>query len=304
MQKNTLFQKNPHPDQPTIGLIAIKKVINPYAQIKIKADASSVDTQGMPFVINPFDEAAIIEAIKLKESGFLHTLIVVSIGEDCKDILIEALAKGADQAIFIKVEQIKLLSPLKIAKILKYIVTNKSVNLVFLGKQSSDSEHNQIGPMLAGLLEWPQGCLVSKISCTSTIAVNINAGTDTNINTDIIDTGGISRIISVEREVDNGIETLQIQLPAVITFELSNDNKDSTNLKHLSVKELMQAKKKPFETIPLETILIDCGDLKDFSQNSMATTNTRIATQNSLGVKLSNSIEMANLLNNLLKEIY
>jgi electron transfer flavoprotein beta subunit len=206
-------------------LVAVKKVINPYAKIKIKADLSGVDNTDMRFVINPFDNVALENAVNLKQSGDINTVTAISIGPDCQDILRQALAKGADRAIWIKTEL--SLSPLNIAKILQSITLDQKYNLVFLGKQAIDDDCNQTGQMLAGLLNWPQSCFTSQIKFND------------------------SNSVYVERELDHGIEAVNIQLPAVITFELSPDEPAK-----ISLPQLMQAKKKPLDLLELEQLAV------------------------------------------------
>ena len=251
-----------------IGLVAIKKVINPYAKIKVKSDLSGIETQNMSFVTNPFDEVAVIEAVKLKEQGVLQSIIAVSIGNDSKDILIQALARGIDKAIFIKTEPCVTLTPLKIAKILHYLTIEHQATMVFLGKQAIDDDCNQTGQMLAGLLNWPQGCFVSKI--TSNCASNMN--------------------IQVEREIDGGIETLNINLPAVITMELQPKEP-----KYISLNQLMQAKKKPFDTILLDQVL---NNIKDFNVNNVTILKTCQPPNAPVGVKISTAAELIKILKN------
>lgn len=244
-----------------IGLVAIKKVINPYAKIKIKSDLSGVETQNMPFVTNPFDEVAIIEAVKLKEQGILHSIIAVSIGHDSKDILIQALARGADKAIFIKTEQSMMLTPLNVAKILQYLVLENQVNMVFLGKQAIDDDSNQTGQMLAGLLNWPQGCFVAKITPNFLMSN-----------------------LQIVREIDTGIEILDISLPAVITMELQYNEP-----KYLSVAQLMQAKKKPLDLILLEQLLIH---LKNFNTDNIQILTTTSPPILPIGIRIQTAAEL------------
>lgn len=250
-----------------IGLVAIKKVINPYAKIKVKSDLSGIETQNMSFVTNPFDEVAVIEAVKLKEQGILQSIIAVSIGNDSKDILIQALARGVDQAIFIKTEPCVTLTPLKIAKILQYLTMEHQATMVFLGKQAIDDDSNQTGQMLAGLLNWPQGCFVSKI----------NPHYESNT-------------IQVEREIDGGTETLNINLPAVVTMELQPNEP-----KYISLNQLMQAKKKPFDTILLEQV---SNNIKDFNVNNVTILKTCPPPNAPVGVKISTAAELIKILKN------
>lgn len=241
-------------------LVAVKKVINPYARIKIKPDFSGIETHNMPFVMNPFDEVAIEEAVKLKTVGCLQSIIAVSIGNDCKDILMQALARGADLAIFIKTEQ--FMTPLNIAKILQYLVLENKIDIVFLGKQSVDNDYNQTGQMLAGLLNWPQACFISKI----------------NFNSELFNT------IEVEREIDSNIETLEINLPAIVTIDLQPNEP-----KYISLPQLMQAKKKQLDTILLEQL---SSNLKNFTLNNIQILKTCPPPQKPLGIKIQTASEL------------
>lgn len=247
-----------------ICLVAVKKVINPYAQLKMNSDASGIDLQNMPFVMNPFDEVAIEEAVKLKVHGNLQTIIAVSIGDDCKDILMQALARGADKAIFIKTE--KLLTQLNIAKILKYLALENQVNIIFLGKQAVDDDCNQTAQMLAGLLNWPQGCFVSKII--------FNATSEDNLS------------LTVDREIDSGIETLEIHLPAVISVDLQ-----PTEVTYISLPQLLQAKKKPLDIVLLEQLADQMKNI-NFNLNNIKILKTILPTQGAIGIKLSSAAEL------------
>ncbi len=245
-------------------LIAIKKVINPYVPIKVKPDFSGVITDNVRTAINPFDEIALEEARKLKEQGVLQEIIVVSIGDNCQDLLLQALASSnADRAILIKTEQ--YITPLNIAKILQYLVVEHQINLVFLGKQAIDDDCNQTGQMLAGLLNWPQACFVSK--------VNVNQDSDPETK------------IVVEREIDNGIEKLQITLPTVVTIVDSKIHEP----RYISLNNLMQAKKKSIETILLQDLIINIKNLKF---DNIQILKTCLAPKRPTGVKLSSVAEL------------
>lgn len=257
------MENKPQNIGPNIGLVAVKKVINPYAQLKIKSDSSGIDTQNMPFVMNPFDEVAIETAARLKEQGNLESIIAVSIGDDCKDILMQALARGADKAIFIKTEE--SITPLNIAKILKYIVLEHQINMVFLGKQAIDDDCNQTSQMLAGLLNWPQGCFVSKIT--------FNDNTSDKYFT-----------ITAEREIDSGIEALDISLPAVISVDLQ-----PTDTKYISLPQLLQAKKKPIDIILLEHLT---KNIPNINLDNIKILKTSLPPQRPTGIKISSTNEL------------
>ncbi len=266
-------------DNKKICLVAIKKVINPYAKVKIitnNADDSSdnnykcnkIDLQNVPFVINPLDEIAIEAAVQLKTQGKIDHIIAVSIGSDCKDILTQALARGADRAILIQTAE--FISPLNIAKILKYLIMANNVNLAILGKQAVDYDFNQTGQMLAGLLNWPQACFASKIS------FNHN---ECNNNLNNFD-------LSIDREIDTGLETLQLKLPAIITVDLLLNEPQRLNL-----NQLLQAKKKSIDIIDLQDLINKQLISLDFNQLKILTNNyPTVSVKNC--IKINNPLDL------------
>src|SRR3990167_9235431 len=175
-------------------LVSVKRVVDYKTTIRIKSDGSDVETANVKMSMNPFDEIAVEEAIRIKEKGMASEIIAVSIGtEASQETLRTALAMGADRAILVKTDV--QVQPLIAAKILKKIVEQEAIQLVILGKQAIDTDNNQVGQMLAAILNWPQGTFASKVE---------------------LHDGGVS----VTREVDGGLETLFLQLPAVITTDL------------------------------------------------------------------------------------
>lgn len=207
-------------------LVAVKRVVDFNVRIRVKSDQSGVETQNVKMSMNPFDEIALEEAIRLKEAGTAKEVVVVSIGDpSVQETLRSALAMGADRAIFIQTEQ--PLQPLPIAKLLKAMVEQEHPDLVILGKQAIDDDCNQTGQMLAGLLGWPQGTFASKIK--------VEANT-----------------VEVTREIDGGLETLCLNLPAVITTDLRLNQP-----RYISLPNIMKAKQKPLATIPAESLNID-----------------------------------------------
>jgi electron transfer flavoprotein beta subunit len=207
-------------------LVPVKKVMDYKATVRIKADGSSVDTAQAKMLMNPFDEIAVEEAVRWKEQGKASEVIAVSIGTDaCQEILRTALAMGADRALLVKTD-IEV-QPLAAAKILKKIVEQEHAQIVILGKQAIDTDNNQTGQMLAGLLNWPQ----------ATFASNIEFQDD---------------VVCVTREVDGGLETLSLTLPAVITTDLRLNEP-----RYLSLPNIMQAKHKSITTIAADTLSID-----------------------------------------------
>lgn len=201
-------------------LVAVKRVVDFSTHIRVKADESGVETSHAKMTMNPFDEIAVEEAVRLKEKKLVTEIIAVSIGmSQCQETLRTALAMGADRGILVETE-IEI-QPLAAAHILHSIISTETPSLVILGKQAIDSDHNQVGQMLAGLLHWPQGTFASKIEMEG-------------------------QNVRVTREIDGGLETLQLKLPAVITTDLRlNDPR------YLSLPNIVQAKRKPIHMIPV-----------------------------------------------------
>ncbi len=207
-------------------LVAIKRVIDYNVKIRVKADGSGVETTNVKMSINPFDEIAVEEAVRLKERGLADEVIVVSIGvEACQEGLRQALAMGADQAIL--VEDATEFESINIAKILKAIVEQQQADLVILGKQAIDDDCNQTGQMLAALLDWPQATFASKLAIEQQQA-------------------------TVTREVDGGLETIQVPLPAVITTDLRLNEP-----RYSSLPNIMKAKQKPLQTTTVAELGLD-----------------------------------------------
>jgi electron transfer flavoprotein beta subunit len=199
-------------------LVPVKRVIHHTVSVRVKADHSGVETENVNMGINPFDEIAVEEAMRLKEAAIAEEIIVVSIGSSaCQETLRTALAMGADRAILMQTEE--TLQPLAIAKLLQYVVQQENPGLVLMGKQAIDDDCNQTGQMLAGLLDWPQATCASKISIENTSAV-------------------------VTREVDAGLETLRLTLPAVITTDLRLNTP-----RYLSLPNIMKSKQKKMDIL-------------------------------------------------------
>ncbi|HHS8246939.1 TPA: electron transfer flavoprotein subunit beta/FixA family protein [Legionella pneumophila] len=204
-------------------LVAVKRVIDPYVKIRVKSDNSGVETQNIKMAMNPFDEIAVEEALRLREKNWATEVIAVSIGSDSsQETLRHALALGADKAILVRTE--KSFESLNIAKILNSIVANEKPDLVLMGKQSIDGDNNQTPQMLAALLNWPQATNASKI-----IPDNNN--------------------LEVVREIDGGLETLKVQLPAVISTDLRLNEP-----RYASLPNIMKAKRKPLDIIDLDSL--------------------------------------------------
>jgi electron transfer flavoprotein beta subunit len=199
-------------------LVPVKRVVDFNVKIRIKPDGSGVDTANVKMSMNPFDEIAVEEAIRLKESGKATEIVVVSIGpQKAQETLRTALAMGADRAILVKTDV--AIEPLTVAKILKKIVEQEQPELIILGKQAIDDDSSQTGQMLAGLLGWPQGTFASEI---------VPADDQ----------------LKVTREVDGGLQTLTLKLPAVVTTDLRLNEP-----RYASLPNIMKAKSKPLAEI-------------------------------------------------------
>ena len=207
-------------------LISIKRVVDFTVKVRVKSDGSGVDLDNVKMSMNPFDEIAVEEAIRLKERGIVTEIVTVSIGSSaCQETLRTAMAMGADRSILVESEND--LEPLAVAKVLKALVLKENPQLVILGKQAIDDDSNQTGQLLAGLLDWPQGTFASKLELASGKAV-------------------------VTREIDGGLETLELPLPAVITTDLRLNEPRYTTLPNI-----MKAKKRPLDIVKVGDLQVD-----------------------------------------------
>ena len=207
-------------------LVAVKRVIDYNVQIRVKEDGTGVHTDNVKMSTNPPDDNAIEEAVKIKESGQAKEVIAITIGEEkAQETVRKALAVGVDRGIHVKTDG--YVEPLGVAKILKKIVEKEKPDLVFMGKQAIDDDCNQTGQMLAALLGWPQGTFVSKVQLKD-------------------------KIIEVTREVDEGLETIEINLPAIVTCDLRLNEP-----RYASLPNIMKAKKKPIEKIVVKDLGVD-----------------------------------------------
>ena len=237
-------------------LVAIKQVIDPYVTIRVKADQSGVETNNVKMAMNPFDEIAIEEAVRQKEAGIISEIIAISIGsESSQETLRQALARGADQAIL--VESAQTLAPLAIAKILAALAQQQQAQLVLLGKQAIDDDCNQTGQMLAALLGWPQGTFSSKVEINKT-----------------------ENTVLVTREVDGGLETLQLSIPAVITTDLRLNEP-----RYISLPNVMQAKRKPLTKITAASLNLDLT-------SNITTVKVTPPPQRKSGIKVTDVAEL------------
>ncbi|KQP72640.1 electron transfer flavoprotein subunit beta [Methylobacterium sp. Leaf111] len=207
-------------------LVPVKRVVDYNVKIRVKADGSGVDLANVKMSMNPFDEIAVEEAIRLKEKGKVTEIVAVSIGpQQAQETLRTALAMGADRAILVKTDGV--VEPLAVAKILKALVEKEAPGLVILGKQAIDDDSNQTGQMLAALLDWPQG----------TFAFKIEFG---------------EGAIDVTREIDGGLQTVTLTLPAIVTTDLRLNEP-----RYASLPNIMKAKKKPLEELAPDALGVD-----------------------------------------------
>jgi electron transfer flavoprotein beta subunit len=208
------------------ALVAVKRVVDYNVKIRVKADNSGVETANVKFSANPFDEIAVEEAVRLKEAGAVTEIVVVSIGPaQAQEVLRAALAMGADRAILVQTDE--EVQPLAVAKILKALCEREAPQLAIVGKQAIDDDSNQTGQALAALLGWPQGTFASKLVVKDGRAV-------------------------VTREIDGGLETVSLALPAVVTTDLRLNEP-----RYASLPNIMKAKKKPLESIAVADLGLD-----------------------------------------------
>ena len=208
------------------ALVAVKRVIDYNVKIRVKADLSGVETANVKMSMNPFDEIAVEEALRLREKGVVEEVIAVSLGAaPCQETIRTALAMGADRGVL--VETNAELQPLAVAKLLKAVILQEGPEIVIIGKQAIDDDCNQTGQMLSALLGWPQATFASKL---------------------VIEGGHAE----VTREVDGGLETVRIKLPAVVTTDLRLNEP-----RYASLPNIMKAKKKPILTTTPEALGVD-----------------------------------------------
>jgi electron transfer flavoprotein beta subunit len=246
-------------------LVAVKRVVDYNVKIRVKADGSGVDTNNVKFTMNPFDESAVEEAVRLKEAGKASEIVVVSMGPpQAQDTIRTALAMGADRGILVSTDV--ELQPLAVAKLLKAIVDKESPSLIIVGKQAIDDDSNQTGQMLAALLGWPQGTFVSKLVVDGMTA-------------------------EVTREIDGGLETIGLALPAVVTVDLRLNEP-----RYASLPNIMKAKKKPIEAL-------SPGDLGVDVSPRLITLKVEEPARRKAGVKVANVAELVSKLKNEAKVI-
>ena len=207
-------------------LVPVKRVVDYNVKVRVKSDNSGVELDNVKMSMNPFDEIAVEEALRLKEKGFATEVIAISIGvSQVQETIRNALAMGADSGIFVEVNE--TLEPLNIAKIISSVAKKENVDLMILGKQAIDDDMNATSQMVAALLNWPQATFASKI--------------------EIVD-----KIVKVSREVDGGIENIEVKLPAVISTDLRLNEP-----RYASLPNIMKAKKKPINEIKIDELKIN-----------------------------------------------
>jgi electron transfer flavoprotein beta subunit len=207
-------------------LVPVKRVVDYNVKIRVRSDGSGVELSNVKMSMNPFDEIAVEEAIRLKEKGRASEIVAVSIGPaQAAETLRTALAMGADRAILVKTDAV--VEPLAVAKILKKVVERESPQLVIMGKQAIDDDSNQTGQMLAALTGWPQGTFASKVELAE-------------------------GAVEVTREVDGGLQTVALTLPAIVTTDLRLNEP-----RYASLPNIMKAKKKPLDETSPEALGVD-----------------------------------------------
>ncbi len=211
-------------------IIPIKRVLDPYTQARVDKQSQTVDLNNAKMAMNPFCEIAVEEALKLQEAGKVSETIAVSIGTDkTVDTLRTALAMGVDRAIFVKTDSELNLQPLHVGKILTKIIEKEEAQLVFMGKQAVDNDNNQTGQILSGLLNFSLGTVISEFKLS--------------------DDGNS---VEVSREIDSGIESRKLNIPAIVTVDLRLNEP-----RYASLPNIMKARSKPLETIELTSLDID-----------------------------------------------
>jgi electron transfer flavoprotein beta subunit len=207
-------------------LVSVKRVVDYNVKVRVRADGTGVETANVKMSMNPFDEIAVEEAVRLKEAGVVSEIVAVSAGvQACQETLRTALAIGADRAILVETDA--ELQPLAVAKLLKALCDKEAPQLVILGKQAIDDDANQTGQMLAALLKWPQATFASKVKVENGKA-------------------------TVTREVDGGLETIALKLPAIITTDLRLNEP-----RYVTLPNIMKAKKKTLENLKPDALGVD-----------------------------------------------
>ena len=246
-------------------LVAVKRVIDYNVQIRVKEDNSGIVTDNVKMSTNPPDDNAIEEAVKIKEAGKATEIVAITIGDDkAQETVRKALAVGADRGIHVKADG--TIEPLAVSKILKAVVEKEKPDLVFMGKQAIDDDCNQTGQMLAALLNWPQATFASKI--------------------DVKD-----KSLEVTREVDEGLETIEVNIPAIVTCDLRLNEP-----RYASLPNIMKAKKKPLDQMSATDLGVD-------TKPRIEQIKVEEPPKRKAGIKVANVAELVNKLKNEAKVI-
>ena len=246
-------------------LVAVKRVIDYNVQVRVKEDGSGIVTDNVKMSSNPPDDNAIEEAVKIKEAGKATEIIAITVGEEkSQDTVRKALAVGADRGILIKTEG--AVEPLAVAKALQKIVEKEKPDLVFMGKQAIDDDCNQTGQMLSALLNWPQATFASKIEVKE-------------------------KTLEVTREIDEGLETIEVNVPAIVTCDLRLNEP-----RYASLPNIMKAKKKPLEILTAEELGID-------TKPRVQQIKVEEPPKRKAGIKVANVAELVSKLKNEAKVI-
>ncbi|RQO66778.1 electron transfer flavoprotein subunit beta [Aquitalea sp. FJL05] len=241
-------------------LVAVKRVVDYNVKVRVKADGSDVDVANVKMSMNPFDEIAVEEAVRLKEAGKATEIVVVSMGvKQCEETLRTALAMGADRAILVETDT--ELQPLAVAKLLKAVADKEQPQLLIVGKQAIDDDANQTGQMAAALLGWAQGAFASKVDVAA-------------------------ETVDVTREIDGGLETLKLRLPAVVTADLRLNEP-----RFIKLPNIMAAKKKPLEKTSPADLGVDVTP-------RLKTLKVAEPSKRSAGIKVANAAELVAKLKN------
>ncbi|TAK86847.1 MAG: electron transfer flavoprotein subunit beta/FixA family protein [Aquabacterium sp.] len=246
-------------------LVPVKRVVDYNVKVRVKSDGSGVDIANVKMSMNPFDEIAVEEATRLKEKGVVTEIIAVSIGvSQCQETLRTAMAIGADRGILVETDAD--VQPLAVAKVLKALVDKEKPDLIILGKQAIDDDSNQTGQMLAALANLPQGTFASKVEVA----------------------GGK---VAVTREVDGGLETVSLSLPAVVTTDLRLNEP-----RYVTLPNIMKAKKKPLETVKPADLGVDVAP-------RIKTLSVAEPAKRSAGIKVADVAALVDKLKNVAKVI-
>ena len=242
------------------ALVAVKRVVDYNVKVRVKADGTDVDVANVKMSMNPFDEIAVEEAVRLKEAGKVSEIVVVSLGvKQCEETLRTALAMGADRAILVETDA--ELQPLAVAKLLKAIADKEQPQLLIVGKQAIDDDANQTGQMVSALLGWAQGTFASKVDVAA-------------------------ETVDVTREVDGGLETVKLRLPAVVTTDLRLNEP-----RYVKLPNIMAAKKKPLDKITPAELGVDVAP-------RLKTLKVAEPAKRSAGIKVANAAELVAKLKN------